>query len=118
MLMNSKRIISLVIFVCLFCTAGLVFADPGSSSVSIVAPAGVPTDFPTLLGNIASKAGEIVAVIGTIMIIVAGIFYLTSAGSPERIGVAKKALLYAIVGIVIGLAAKAISDAILQVING
>jgi NAD/NADP transhydrogenase beta subunit len=51
------------------------------------------------------------------MIIVAGIFYLTSAGNPQRIETAKKALIYAIAGIAIGLAATAIVNIIKNVIG-
>ena len=60
----------------------------------------------------------LIASLGTIMIIVAGIFYLTSAGSPERIGVAKKALIYAIAGIAIGVAATAIANIIVDILKG
>jgi len=42
------------------------------------------------------------------MIIVAGILYLTSAGSPDKMKTAKTALIYAIAGMVIGMAAEAI----------
>jgi len=42
------------------------------------------------------------------MIIVAGIFYATSAGNPEGVNKAKAALTYAVIGIVIGLAASGI----------
>jgi NAD/NADP transhydrogenase beta subunit len=41
------------------------------------------------------------------MIIVAGILYLISAGNPGRIETAKKALIYAIAGIVISMLATA-----------
>ena len=109
--MNSKKIISLAIFFSLFCLA------TSALGVGITGPVGVPTDFSTLLTNIATKVGELVATLGTVMIIVAGIFYLTSAGSPERIGVAKKALIYAIAGIVIGLAASAIGVLIKGIIG-
>ena len=74
-------------------------------------------NFPQLLTRIAEKVGELIATLGTIMIIVAGILYLTSAGSPERMTKAKTALMYAIVGIAIGVTAKAISLMILSIIG-
>jgi len=51
------------------------------------------------------------------MIIVAGIFYLTSAGSPQRIEKGKTALFYAIGGIVIALSAEAIVSMILEIVK-
>ena len=67
-----------------------------------------PKDLCALLTGISSAVAGVVGTVGVIMIIVAGIFYLTSAGNPERIGVAKKTLIYAIVGIAIALSAGAI----------
>lgn len=64
--------------------------------------------FGDLLSKIADGVGTLIATLATIMLIIAGILYLTSAGSPERITKAKKALVYAIAGIAIGVAAKAI----------
>ena len=107
----NKKIIYSVIFVSLFCLTSLVF-----SQVSISPPPGVPTDFNALLKKIADAVGGIIAALGAIMLIVAGILYLTSAGSPERIGTAKKALFYAIIGIAIGLAASTIVDVITGII--
>ena len=104
--MNNKKIISLVLFASLFCFVNSALAD------GIQPPLGVPTSFSALLQKIAGQVGLLIASLGTIMVIVAGILYLTSAGSPERTGVAKKALMYAIVGLVIGLLAVGIVEAI------
>ena len=60
-----------------------------------------------LKGIIPAVAG-LVGALSVIMIIVAGILYLTSAGSQEKMLTAKKALIYAIAGIVITLLAGAI----------
>ncbi len=112
----SKKIISLVIFISLSCLANFALAACGTTG-GIPNPLGDTCDFTTLLLNIANAVGGLVAALGTIMIIVAGILYLTSAGNPERVGVAKKALVYAIAGIVIGFAARAIVDIVLNIIN-
>lgn len=109
----SKRIIYSVILVSLFCLASFVLAD-----ITIPNPLGNTSTFPALLGNIAKAVGDVIAALGVIMIIVAGIFYLTSAGSPERIKTAKTALIYAIVGIAIGIAASTIADIIVKVLKG
>jgi len=44
--------------------------------------------------------------------------YLTSAGSPEKMTKAKTALIYAIAGIAIGVAASTISTVIVDILNG
>lgn len=103
----KKVYIFILVFVSLFCLASFVLAACGTNG-GIPNPLGNTCDFSTLLTNIAAQVGTLITILGTIMIFIAGILYLTSAGSPERIGTAKKALIYAIAGIVIGLAANAI----------
>ena len=98
----KKVYIFSIIFVSLFCLSSFALAD-----ITIPNPLSVGS-FGELLTQIAGAVGIFIASLGTIMIIVAGILYLTSAGSPERMGTAKKALTYAIIGIVIGLAATTI----------
>ncbi|MFA4881169.1 MAG: hypothetical protein WC650_06160 [Candidatus Doudnabacteria bacterium] len=105
----DKRIASIIIFISLFCSVGFV-------SAVLENPLGVDT-FGALLLKIADGVGTLIATLGTVMIIVAGILYLTSAGSPERMGTAKKALAYAVIGIVIGLAATAIVNIIEGIIG-
>jgi hypothetical protein len=109
----NKKIIYSVIFLSLFCLVSFALAD----SVSITNPLSGVNNFNDLLTKIATAVGELIATLGTIMLIVSGILYLTSAGSPEKIGAAKKALIYAIAGIVIGLAATAIVAAIKQIMG-
>lgn len=103
---NSKKLVILSILVLsLSYIPGLAFA------VQIENPLKA-NNFGELLLSIAGAAGALIASLGTIMIIVAGILYLLSAGSQERMTKAKSALVYAIVGIVIGLAATAIVEVI------
>lgn len=106
----NKKFVSIIVFTSLFCLVSFV------SAVSIPNPLSFNT-FNDLLCHIASEIGTVIASLGAIMIIVAGFFYLTSAGSPERIGVAKKALIYAIAGIAIGLAATIIVNVVKDVIG-
>ncbi|MGD0577006.1 MAG: TrbC/VirB2 family protein [Candidatus Staskawiczbacteria bacterium] len=75
------------------------------------------SSFCTLLSNIATGVGDGIAALGTTMIIVAAVYYLTSSGSPEMIGRAKKALIYAIAGIAVGLAANAIVNIVKNIIG-
>lgn len=107
----SKKIIYSAIFLCLLFTASFVLADVQ------ITPIG-PTSFTTLFEGISTTILGVVGAIATIMIIVAGIFYLTSAGSPEKMKLAKTTLIYAIAGIVVALAADAIIGAITGAIGG
>ena len=104
----NKKIVSLVIFISLFCLVGVAFGE------GITDPLG-GQDFPTLFGNIATKVGELIAGIGTIMFVVSGILYIGSTANPDLRATAKKALMYAIVGMFIGLAATAIVSWVQQV---
>ena len=109
----NKKIAFLTISLVLFCLADLAF---GVEITNPLAQGGV-TNFSQLLMKIADAVGTLIATLGTIMLIVAGILYLTSAGSPERITKAKTALIYAIAGIAIGLAASAIVSIIENIIG-
>ena len=105
----NKKIISTVVFAGVFCLAGFVLA-------ALTDPLGGAT-FTSLLERIVSGVATLITTLGVIMIIVAGILYLTSAGSPEKVGTAKKALVYAIAGIAVGLAATAIVEIIKDVVG-
>lgn len=108
----NKKIICSAILIGLLGIASLVSAE----AVTITNPLSA-TSFKGLLCQIASGVGELIAVLGTIMLIVAGILYLTSAGSPEKITKAKTAFIYAIAGIAIGVAASAIVNVVMEVVG-
>jgi hypothetical protein len=108
----NKKIVSLFALFGLFGFVYFAFAAP----VMIPNPLNVD-NFGALLLKIAGGIGILIGSLGTIMIIVAGILYLTSAGSPERMGTAKKALFYAIIGIVIGILATSIVQIILSILK-
>lgn len=108
----NKKIISVAVFVGLFALVNFAFAQ-----VQIPNPLGSTDSFTKLLLNIISGVGMVIASLGTIMIVVAGILYLSSAGSPERMTTAKKALFYAIIGIALGITAKTIADIIVDILK-
>lgn len=109
--MNKKIVFFALLATLLVAGASVFAAGPGIQN-----PIGIG-GFPELLQAIAKGVAALVGGIGVIMIIVAGILYLTSAGSPEKIGTAKKALTYAIIGIAIGLAAPAIVSVIEDILK-
>jgi len=96
----NKKIIYPVVLAGIFGLANLTLAD-------ITSPIG-PTSFTGLLTKMAGVVGDLVVAVATVMFIISGIYYVTSAGSTERMGVAKKTLIWAIIGTVVGMAAKEI----------
>lgn len=107
----KKVYIFSIVAIGLLCMAPLAFAQSITNPIKY-------GDFTDLLTNgILPAVAGIVGSLATVMIIVAGIFYLTSAGSPERVGTAKKALMYAIIGIVIAIAAGTIATIIKGIIG-
>lgn len=108
---NKKAVLSAVILG-LLGVAGFCFAQ-----VVLPNPLDPIQDFKTLLLKIAEAIGVLISALGTIMIIVAAILYLTSAGSPEKINKAKTALIYAIIGIAVGISATVIVEVILGILG-
>ena len=96
----NKKITSLAISAGLFCVTPLAFAQVEKTSSY--------SDFSTMLMNIVTQVLQIVGVLGGAMFAISGIIYIFSFGSAERMNVGKKSLIYAIIGMVIGLSATAI----------
>ena len=97
--MNKKIVYSFIL-------AGLLcLSSPVLAQVKLQNPLKGIEDFPTLLSTIADAITPIVASLALLMLIIAGIFFLLSAGKPEMLTMAKQALSYAIIGAAIGLAA-------------
>lgn len=64
--------------------------------------------------NLALSIGSAIVVIGWV---IAGILYLTSMGSPEKTGTAKKALIAAVIGTVLVVIAKLGFESIKALLN-
>ena len=56
--------------------------------------------------------------ISVIVIIIGGVFYITSQGEPDKIKRAKNAILYAIIGLIISLLSFAIVNFVLTAMQG
>ena len=111
----NKKLLFLIVLLAVVIFPNI--APAVAAGTSIANPlTGVP-DFQTLICNIAVKVSELVGALGTLMLLVAGIFYVTSAGDPGRVTAAKKALTFAIAGMAIGLAAVGIVGLINQIIG-
>mgnify|MGYP001185035137 CR=1 FL=1 len=75
------------------------FSTPGDT--------GLPGSESTLFGivqNIMYWLLMIVGIVGVIGFAIAGLLYLTAAGDEDRIGKAKNAMLYSIIGVIVALA--------------
>jgi hypothetical protein len=59
----------------------------------------------------------LVGVIGVIGFAIAGILYLTAAGDETRMGTAKKAMTYSIIGVIIALAGLVIINATFHMLS-
>ena len=105
--MNKKILFFILAGILIFPLQATMQAPPGA----------VPPVLTTVLANIRA----VIQAIGTAMIVVgfvvAGILYLISAGSPEKTGTAKKALIAALIGAVVVLLAYA-ANGIESIIRG
>lgn len=76
-------------------------------------------DLPTLIGNIISALLSVLGIIFVVLVVYAGFLYLTAAGDDSKVKKAKTLLTQSIIGLVIIVAAYAISafviDALVEV---
>ncbi|MDP2945847.1 MAG: pilin [bacterium] len=75
-------------------------------------------DIPTLINTIAVWLLGIGLTIAVIIVIWAAFLFMTSGGSKERITMARKTLLYAIIGLVVLLLATGVTEFIKNVLSG
>ncbi len=74
--------------------------------------------FADLISNIIRFIRNITIVgIGPIMIIVAGFYFVTAAGDPEKINTAKKMILWTLVGVLIILSAEGLITFIKEIVG-
>lgn len=93
--MNKKYLFSFLLLAVIFLPLVANAASPALDALA------------TSVKGAAISVGAILAVIG---FVVAGILWLTSGGSPEKTGLARKALIAAIIGTIILVIAGATSD--------
>ncbi len=100
------------------CIGFLGFAYSVLAQLQLPNPLGNVNDFPTLITNIAQYIARLVGVLAVIMFIWAGILFLTSAGNEQRVSSAKKAVLYAVIGLAIALAGTGLIQLVTFIITG
>lgn len=75
------------------------------------------SDLPTLVGSIINIALGLLGVLLVVLVVYAGFLWMTAAGSKEQVTKAKEILTRAIIGIIIVVAAYAISDYVISAIT-
>lgn len=86
----------------------ILLAVSGLTGVALAdneSPIKSANDVVTVLGNILTWVGRIFWIFAVGATLYAGFLYLTAAGNTERVGKAKKQLVYVVIAIVIGLLA-------------
>ena len=96
----------------------LVFINSASAQIVLPNPLGNTSDFPTLIDKIATYIAGFIASLAVIMIIWAGILFITSGGSEHQVSKAKRALIYAAIGLAIAIAGKGLITLITFIISG
>jgi hypothetical protein len=110
----NKRILFLLASVIILCLSGAVFAQ---STIQLQPPIPFGNFCKLFTDGILPIISGLVGGISVIMFMISGFMFLASAGSPEKMATAKKALIYAIIGIVISLAAGLIATTIRDVFS-
>ena len=122
----KKSIVILLVSVCLLGTAGLAMADTISfpNPLCLNPPPGacVPSPncvcgFTDLIERITKYIFDIIGILAVLMFVVAGVFFVLSVGSPEKVKKAKDMAIYAVIGLSIALAGEGLI-ALLKVVIG
>ena len=93
----------------------LAFAD--GNTLTLANPLAYTT-IKGLLSHVLEVVRDAIGAIATIMLIVAGMLFLSSGGNQERFEKAKKAFLYAIIGIVLVIISQALLDTVYWIAQG
>lgn len=94
--MNKK--ISIFILLVTLLSPLVVFAQPPGGGNPPPPPSSNPTTLTYMANSVKTAVTTIGGAIAVIGWIVAGILYLTAAGAPDKLGVAKKAMIAAVIG--------------------
>ncbi len=109
----------ILIFVLFFGIVVIGASNAMAQGITIPNPLGSGgSDIPTLIDKIATWLLEIGLTISTIIVLWAAFLFMMSGGSKERVTMARKTLLYAIIGIVVLLLAKGVTLLIQNFLSG
>lgn len=89
------------------------FINPGDNPAAVSAATGGTGSFRQLALNIVNFFLGFLGLIAVVMIIYGGFLYVSAGGADEKIGKAKKIIMYAVVGIIVILLSFAIVNTVL-----
>ncbi len=87
---------------------GLLFYTEAKGVVTISNPLTGVNNFTDLITKISTAVSAFIGAIAVVILIIAGIYFLISAGDPGKVQKAKEMVKYAVIGIVIALTAETI----------
>jgi type IV secretory pathway VirB2 component (pilin) len=93
-------------------------AMPSGADVTIPNPLGANATIADILNRIINFLLAVAGPIAVLVVVIAGIMYMTAGGSQERLGQAKRALWWAVIGIAILLFSKGIVTVIQAILKG
>jgi len=113
---NPKKIsLTLLSILILFLIPiSVIFAD----GLNIENPLGGTSDITTLVTNILNFLWKLAWAIAPILIVYAGYLYITSAGNEEKVKIAQKTLIWALVGFAVVLIASSVPAIIQEFLSG
>jgi hypothetical protein len=118
---NKKRILGIITSF-FFLMFGLlpqkIFAQWDVNSLGGFGLPDSPRGITGIVGGIASWLLGLLFFISIIGFIIAGIMYLTAAGDDTRVEKAKKAMMYSIIGVIVGLSGYVIVVAVTAMLSG
>ena len=83
----------------------------------IICGKGTEDDMMSKVGSVLTVIYGLIGILAVVMIVVGGVKYMTSQGDPGKIQSAKNTIMYAIIGLVVTLAAFAITNLILSALS-
>ena len=90
----------------------------GVEAISIGNPLGPGATFDTIITNITKFANSLLAPLSVLMVLIAGFLYLTAGGNQEKIKLAHRTIIWALVGIGLVILANSARIIIEQVLTG
>ena len=109
-----NKIFFLIVFIIFLSLTTSVLAE----QIKLQNPLGNVNDFLTLLKNIANYIAGLVGLLAVIMLVWAGILYLTSGMNPGNVQKANKAVFYAVVGLAIAISGAGLIALVRTIITG
>ncbi|MBP5633899.1 hypothetical protein J6X13_03105 [Candidatus Saccharibacteria bacterium] len=120
----------IAIFAALVAIVGALFVAPVASAASdpcdlyqgedkeLICGKKGSSDAYSTIRNVLNTVYLYVGIIATIVIIIGGVFYMTSQGDPSKLAKAKNTIIYAAIGLIVTLSAFAITNFVVNAIGG